>query len=137
MPSLTAAANPAAFAAGRAIEPGAQQELNLARDCGPRGFRDRTAAITFVDEHHNIWLPGHEEGFESDEQHQEALRHRRTAADVESGRAGGLGRRDGLGKHDEAIAWTLPNCSLALHRILRPKVGIAWVPGLNATCQTP
>jgi len=112
------------------------QQANLAMT-GCRASSDRTAAITFVDEHHNIWYRATKKGLNLTSESKKVyviggLRPTWNLA-AQAGSEGGTAP----GNTMTAIAWTLPNQQLGASPYPAPKVRIAWVPGLNATCQTP
>jgi hypothetical protein len=112
------------------------QQANLSMT-GCRATSDRTAAITFVDEHHNIWYRATKKGLNLTNSNKKVyiigglLPTWNLAA--QAGSEGGTAP----GNTMTAIAWTLPNEQLGASPYPAPKVRIAWVPGLNATCQTP
>jgi hypothetical protein len=112
------------------------QQANLAMT-GCRATSDRTAAITFVDEHHNIWYRATKKGLNLTSSTKKLyvigglLPTWNLAA--QAGSEGGTAP----GNTMTAIAWTLPNPQLGASPYPAPKVRIAWVPGLNASCQTP
>ena len=112
------------------------QRANLSMT-GCRASSDRTAAITFVDEHHNIWYRATKKGLNLTSDSKKlyvigGLLPRWNLA-AQAGSEGGTAP----GNTVNAIAWTLPNPQLGASPYPAPRVRIAWVPGLNATCQTP
>jgi len=112
------------------------QQANLSMT-GCRASSDRTAAITFVDEHHNVWYRATKKGLNLTSDSKKlyvigGLLPRWNLA-AQAGSEGGTAP----GNTINAIAWTLPNPQLGASPYPAPRVRIAWVPGLNATCQTP
>jgi hypothetical protein len=112
------------------------QQANLSMT-GCRATSNRTAAITFVDEHHNAWYRATKKGLNLTPDNKKlyvigGLLPRWNLA-AQAGSEGGTAP----GNTVNAIAWTLPNPQLGASPYPAPRVRIAWVPGLNATCQTP
>lgn len=128
--AVAAAAAPSLLAAQSS---GQQTSLSMT---GCRATGDRTA-ITFVDQHHNIWYRATKKGLNLTDSNKKVyvigglLPTWNLAA--QAGSEGGTAP----GNTMTAIAWTLPNEQLGASPYPAPKVRIAWVPALNAACQTP
>src|SRR5262245_6560695 len=113
----------------------AQQAKLSVTGCGPTKGNGRQA-ITFVDEHHNLWYRATMKGV-------------RGTTSPRAFIIGGLlptwnlaammGSEGGTapGNAMTAIAWTLPNQQIGASPYLPPKVRLTWIPNLTATCQTP
>jgi hypothetical protein len=108
-------------------------QLGITR-CGQAGSPERMA-ITFVDEHHNVWYRATRKGLNLTDSKRlyvigGLLPTWNLAA--QAGSEGGTAP----GNTVTAIAWTLPDRQLGASPYPAPKVRIAWVP-TGGSCQTP
>ena len=113
-----------------------QQQLNLAATGCPTVQPARTA-ITFEDEHHNVWYRATYRGLNLKSGHGVhiiggLLPTWNLAAQM--GSEGGTAP----GNVPTAIAWTLPNRELGANPYATPRVRLGWIPtALAGPCPTP
>lgn len=121
-----------AAAPSLAAQSTAQQAQLALQGCGAAGSSARTA-ITFVDQHHNLWYRATNKGL-----HLTNSRHVYIIGALLPtwNLAAQAGATD-PGPTFTAMQWTLPNQQIGASPYADPKVRVVWVPSLTSACRTP
>jgi hypothetical protein len=121
-----------AAAPSLSAQSGTQQAQLALKGCGAAGSSARTA-ITFVDQHHNLWYRATNKGLHlTDSRHVYVIGGLLPTWNL----AAQAGATD-PGPTFTAMQWTLPNQQIGASPYADPKVRVVWVPSLNSACRTP